>query len=462
MNRILFGLVPFLVLLCSACAIRQTSQPAVHPMDPLETLDDEAVFSFAIMSDNKGDGPLRIEFMRMQDWMKRAGTAFVIGMGDHLKRGWTNDFLDLLRDDPWWHERFFPGIADGENEYYGSGQEDWGAGRELMAAVTPFTGVAMEIQPNGVDYVAHIPAGAYTVHWIHGHFPDMPEDPNEAFPESTRMFMERQLAAIDKGPRDIIVVGAHSFNGFWLPQLQPERRRLFMTKADLILSATTHIFSRQELPGFEGPGALCINTGSITYPNSYCQPGFVQVYILENPSRLAVVYLDASKPEREPQIGRYSWIKYVDGPVETAPMRDMRESEDLDRVVGSLPEAMDDKQVTARLDSLIRTELGADICVIFAESGLPAGPVTVLDLWSACPYNNAVWVVTLTREQWRRVFGSDAPAELPEPFQLAIGDFWAHTIRERVGLADELVHPSVLREHDVLVRLTDGNRSLQP
>ena len=79
-------------------------------------LDSISVFSFAIMSDNKGDALNKKEFERMDKWVKQTNAEFVIGLGDHVKRSWKNQFVDLLKGDKWWNTHFYPVIADGENE----------------------------------------------------------------------------------------------------------------------------------------------------------------------------------------------------------------------------------------------------------------------------------------------------------------------------------------------------------
>lgn len=49
------------------------------------------------MSDNKGDGLEKKAFDRMVKWMEKSQTKFVIGLGDHVKKGWKNSFLDFLK-----------------------------------------------------------------------------------------------------------------------------------------------------------------------------------------------------------------------------------------------------------------------------------------------------------------------------------------------------------------------------
>ena len=99
-------------------------------VDPeIVALDREAAFSFAIMSDHKGLSSVDSDrFARMELWIEESGDAFVIGLGDHLKIGRPNTFLEFLENDRWWHDNFYPNVADGENEFYGGAQDSWGMG----------------------------------------------------------------------------------------------------------------------------------------------------------------------------------------------------------------------------------------------------------------------------------------------------------------------------------------------
>ena len=74
-------------------------------------LDRQAAFSFAIMSDNKGDGPKADpRFDRMVRWIADAGDRFVIGLGDHLSRSRRNEFIPFIKADPWWRAHFLAAI----------------------------------------------------------------------------------------------------------------------------------------------------------------------------------------------------------------------------------------------------------------------------------------------------------------------------------------------------------------
>jgi hypothetical protein len=300
------------ILLFSALLLLPLIEGANHR--DIRDLDEAAVFSFAIMSDNKGDSPYSSPvFAHMVEWINESRDAFVIGLGDHVKKDWANDFLTFLQDNEWWHRRFYPNVADGENEYYGSGQGDWGAGSQILNEVDMDSRPEVSIRDNRAEYYARIAVGNYTVHLIQLSFSDTPSDPGSAFREDSREYLIDTLNGIDKGERDIVVLGAHSIWGSWVEVLSEERMRIVMEKADLILSATTHYFTRIIPRGYAYRGGLCLNTGSITHPSGGSDPGYLQVHVLENPLRLVVHYHDASSNQRTPRCGRFSLVKEIPG-----------------------------------------------------------------------------------------------------------------------------------------------------
>jgi hypothetical protein len=276
----------------------------------IEELDKLAAFSFAIMSDNRGDSPKNSrEFARMVRWIEKSGDRFVIGLGDHVCRGVEASFLAFLTENKWWHEHFYPNVADGENAYYGRGQWDWGAGRKIFDVVALRSRRGVRIRPNGAEYYATIGVKGYTVHLIQLSFPDQPADPQIAFKPDSRRYLVETILGIEKGEKDIIVACAHTRYGSWVGLLSGEQRKVVMEKADLVLSATTHIFARIPVEGYENRGVLCINSGSITYPRFFFPPGYVQVHVLENPLRLLVQYIRVNAEQRKLQPYPYAWMK---------------------------------------------------------------------------------------------------------------------------------------------------------
>ena len=54
----------------------------------IRDLDQASILHYAIFSDNKGESPASsVEFARMADWVRAGESAFVVGVGDHLKYG---------------------------------------------------------------------------------------------------------------------------------------------------------------------------------------------------------------------------------------------------------------------------------------------------------------------------------------------------------------------------------------
>ena len=294
----------------------------VRGVSTIEDLDLVAVFSFAVMSDNKGDSPSSSpRFAHMAAWMEQSGDRFVIGLGDHVKKGMKNSFLPFIRENTWWHENFYPCVADGENEYYGRGQDDWGAGGAIFREIGLAGRPTVTIRENGCEYYARIQADGFTIHLIQLHFPDEPAKSSIAFPKESRRWLAATLQSIHKGPKDIVIACAHSRYGFWNTVLSNKQRKTVMEKCDLVFSATTHYWERIVVRGYEHDGALLLNTGSITFPRN-SPYGYVEVHVLENPLRLVAQYIDADREKRLLRdYGEYAYVKVVGGPVAMAKFR---------------------------------------------------------------------------------------------------------------------------------------------
>ncbi len=319
MNKPITLIISVFLTAASAVASGTSDLAAVRT---IEDLDKIAVFSFSAMSDNNGDSPRNsTEFARMTRWIEESGDRFVIGLGDHLAKGLQNSFLPFLAENKWWHDHFYPNVADHENEYYGVGQWDWGAGRKFLDVVDLRSRKGVELRPNGAEYYAKIPVKDYTVHLIQLSYPDEPEDPEEAFKPDSRKYLIKTIQAIKKSDKDIIVACAHSCYGTWIHMLSKEQRKIVMEKADLVLSATTHYFIRIPVLGHGDHGALCLNTGSITHPRFLSPPGYLQVHVLANPTRLVAQYIRADREKRELQSAPFAWLKYLSGKIEPASFR---------------------------------------------------------------------------------------------------------------------------------------------
>lgn len=284
----------------------------IKGIDTTQKLDKAAVFNFAIMSDNKGDGPSDERFARMLRWIKGSNAQFVIGLGDHLCSGYENEFLPFLQENEWWQKHFYPNVADGENGFYVHNQGKWAGGAPMLEEVKLSKRPNVVMRQNGAEYYARIEVDDYTLHLIQLHFPDNPKDPNLGFPEDSRRYAIETIQSIKKGPKDIIIVAAHTKGGCWIDAISEKRKKIVMENCDLLLSATTHKFKRHVIPGYENKGALSINTGSITYANL---DGYVHVHVLEEPLSLVVQYIPAKEQERKLQPFPMSLIKIVGGEI---------------------------------------------------------------------------------------------------------------------------------------------------
>ncbi len=319
---ILFLAAPFLISCVSGEPESKITPPEIKMRDreiaaekyggTLEELDSEALYSFYIMSDNKGDSINREEFKRMVDWTTESNMKFVIGLGDHVDEGAENSFLEYMVENEWWKNNFYPNVADGENGYFGESQADWGAGFTLLKLLEMEKKTNTIIRDNKAEYYSRIEVGEnHTVHLIQLHYSDTPVGHTLAFKQDSRDYMIKTLNSIDKKEGDIIIIGAHSESGLWVDVLSEEERNIVMGKADLLLSATTHVFKVFDIEGYykerledelrvvNRTGALCLNTGAITNARGKAFNGYVEVHMLEAPDRLVIQYINAEKGQRE-------------------------------------------------------------------------------------------------------------------------------------------------------------------
>ncbi len=301
-------LLPGLMLLLMALPCVAQEAPT---LDVMQTLDRVADFNFAIMSDHKGSAPANSpEMERMRQWIDESGDRFVIGVGDHLCARFDNPFLEFIATDHWWARYFYPNIADGENEYYGANQGDWGAGGQLLEDASMYGRPGVTIRDNKCEYYARIFAKGFVIHLIQLHYSDNPADISIAFNESTRQFLIDTLASIDRGPRDIVIAAD------WVGELSAERQAVVMDKCDLVLSATTHNYGRQIIEGYEYRGALCLNTGSVNYARDANQ-GYIQVHVFGDmrPTML-IQYISTVDDARTPaSAGNPVFVKELGGRV---------------------------------------------------------------------------------------------------------------------------------------------------
>ncbi len=275
----------------------------------IEGLDKSAAFSFSIMSDNKGYALENPHMNKCDLWIKEAGDSFILGLGDHVKDNRPNPFLDLIKNDDLWHNHFYPNVADGENEYWGEDQSDWGAGAPILDYVDLANRKNVEVRDNKCEYYAIEKHKGIKVHIIQLHYSDNPPDSLVAFHESTRKYLMEKLDNINKTDQDIIVVLAHT--GPWVNMLSEERKMKLMNKADLILGATTHRFQRYYFLGDNvDTGAIAFNTGAV---GNSGENGFIQVHVLKNPTRMIIQYQKTSNESRALKEKGYAFEKVING-----------------------------------------------------------------------------------------------------------------------------------------------------
>jgi hypothetical protein len=280
----------------------------------IRDLDKEAVFSFSIMSDNKGYAPSNnMDMKRCDAWIREAGDKFILGLGDHVKDSRDNPFLDLIKHDDLWHNKFYPNVADGENEYWGENQGDYGAGEPILEYVDLPLRSNVKVNPeNFCEYYAVEEHGGVKVHIIQLYFSDTPKDPDVAFKESSREYLMNILDTIRKGDDDIIVVLAHTDH--WVYVLTKEQQHKLLSKADLILDANKHYY-RIYHPKKDTPAnsALYINSGSVG--NSGVSSGFLQIHVLKDPLRMIVQYQETKGGERELKSDSLALEKVIGGEI---------------------------------------------------------------------------------------------------------------------------------------------------
>ena len=277
----------------------------------IRNLDNMAAFSFSIISDNKGYSVENSHMFKCDKWIREAGDLFILGLGDHLKDNRANPFLDLIKNDSLWHNHFYPNVADGENEYWGEDQADWGAGAPILDYVDLSSRKNVKIRDNRCEYYAVEEYDGIKVHIIQLHYSDTPDDPSIAFKESSRKYLFNILNSINKTQNDIIVVLAHTHH--WVDQLSKERKLVLMNKADLILDANTHSYKiYNSLGDSVDTSAIAFNTGAV---GNSADSGFLQVHVLKNPTRLIVQYQRTRNESRELQKKGFAYEKIINGKI---------------------------------------------------------------------------------------------------------------------------------------------------
>ena len=277
----------------------------------IHEIDTAAIFSFSIMSDNKGYSVENEHMYKCDKWIREAGDCFILGLGDHVKDNRDNPLLDLIKNDSLWRNHFYPNVADGENEFWGKDQGDWGAGAPILDYMDLSKRKNVEIRDNNCEYYAIEEYDGIKVHIIQLHYSDTPTDPSIAFREDTRKYLFDILDSINKTDNDIIVVLAHT--GPWVDQLSEERKLQLMNKADLILGATSHRYQRYFfLDEDVQTGAIAFNTGAV---GNSGDNGFLQIHVLKYPTRMIIQYQRTKNEFRELQEKGFAYEKVINGKI---------------------------------------------------------------------------------------------------------------------------------------------------
>ncbi|MCD4817311.1 MAG: 5'-nucleotidase C-terminal domain-containing protein [Candidatus Cloacimonetes bacterium] len=447
MKRILLIILILFILLGCEKVIR-IKNGKLAGVNNIEDLDKISTFSFAIMSDNKGDSSQNSEkFARMQQWIKDSDDLFIIGVGDHLKKDWDNSFLDLIQNNDWWNKNFYPNIADGENEFYGSGQGDWGAGEKLLDNVDLSSHASVILQENGCEYYLKRKVGNVTIHLIQLHFSDQPKEEKIAFNEESKKFLTEKLLTIQKSHNDIVIASAHSRTGFWYKNLSESQFKILTEKCDLVLSATTHFFERAIIPEYEDDGPLFINTGSITYPSMFCPAGYVQVNVLNYPRSMVVQYINADISERELQYENYAFIKMINGKILKTNFRSMKPEENVDRIITFLPQEMSKETMQKISEDMYKKVTNADEALVQIENTLHKGDVKYRDLWEIFPYNNEICKITLNKSQYKEIFGEKTKKDT---ISIALSSYYAKYILRKFDVNKDILLCSGVSEIESL------------
>lgn len=283
-----------------------------HDFTTIEELDKIASFKFYIFSDNKGDANTT-HFNKMIEWTKDRDMKFVIGLGDHLKKGFENTFLGFLENNIDFKNNFYPTIADGENEYYGESQGDWGAGSEFLNLVELNKRTNTQMRENNVEYYSVFKFGEIKIHLITLHYPDEPSDDSVSFKQDSKDYLINTLNSIDKTDKDFVIVTAHSRLGYWHSQLSQSELEIVMNKVDLGLSATTHLFSKFTVENYPDYGTLFINTGAIGYPFLENGEGYIEISFLTNPNEFVLHYVSTTDENLQISTKTKYYVKRISG-----------------------------------------------------------------------------------------------------------------------------------------------------
>lgn len=422
-----------------------TPDGKIRNVQSIRELDDLSDFSFVVIGPNRGLSPYDSATMDSLDyWLGDSDCAFIIGSGDHIKRNGDNTFLDFIRQDSLWKNTFYPGIAGGENEYYGKNRGDSQSGAMLFDAIGLKSRDNVHFNETHPDYHAIINHKGWEIHLIQLHYPDTPQDPIHAFTQDSRDFLTSTLQSIEKKQKTLIICMACGTMGSWVHLLRPEEQILVMEKADLVLTAGTMFSERIQYGGFKDKVALCLNAGSPTTPAFWCHPGFIQVHVLDNPPTLVAQYQDLTKPARDWQNPWYAWVKTPGGGCDSTNFSEILPELDPRRVVAIMEKPWEAEEMISSFRSFVRQETGADTTFVQIAATLAAGEIRWMDLWFVQPYNNEMMLVSLDKGTFSQLLGFE-PSVKADTVKVAFDHITVQMLKSRITLTDSQIHPTGLR-----------------
>ncbi len=276
----------------------------------IKKLDSLAAFSFSIMSDNKGYSIENESMYKCDKWIREAGDRFILGLGDHVKDNRANPFLLFIKNDSLWHNHFYPNVADGENEFWGENQADWGAGSPILDYVNLSGRKNVKIRDNKCEYYAVEEHKGIKVHIIQLHYSDTPKNPLIAFKKDSRNYLFDILESINKTDKDLIVVLVHTNE--WIDVLNKNNRAKLLDKADLLIDANTHSYKKYDLKDeLNKNAAIVLNSGAVGNSGDYS--GFIQVHVLKSPLRMILQYQLTKNNTRKLQEKGFAYEKIIGG-----------------------------------------------------------------------------------------------------------------------------------------------------
>lgn len=315
--------------------------PETTGVSNIDELDTAAVFHYSLLSDLIGDSN-RIVTARGLSWMRNS--EFVLGGGDDVKSRGTS-FEKLIGTDPFYKAKFYPSIGDGECNAYGSGQNDWGAGREFFNFIPGFWDrpnverndlEGRDADGNTPSYYAWFEKGGIKVHVLQLHWSD-----SAPFAATTIQFMVDKLTELRASKTNNDIIHVHAHNGAFIKNLGSLAKNgkmtfddieLLISTADIITDASQHngrrfwwgeIFFEDACDWYPRIGAAFEDPNAAVWYNSgiIANDGYMEFHVLADPTRIVIQYMNIKQSDRL-LVTDSTWnredrrvlLKLIDGP----------------------------------------------------------------------------------------------------------------------------------------------------